>query len=450
MKKTLISLAAASLVASSAFAADKGIDFDIGGQAVVYYETHSGNGDNDEGYFDRDSSNANVGIQLDLGADLGNNFTFGAQVSYLDALGINKNVVGDTNVKQVGGSTPSTQAGGGTSTTDDLALTKIFIAKKIGNTTLKLGRQELPKSLSPLAYSEGWNVFKNTFEAIVAINTDIPKTTLVGAYVGGGTGMGLNAMSDLTVRNSSAVNPVAVDGEAYMITASTKAIPMTTLTASYYDLKDVARDQLGGQGNAIGADAIWVDAQIAPTDAPLDLKIGLQGGQIDAENSEAGVDFAKTTAYGAKVTAKVGGVGLKAIYTAVNGKEDAQVAIVNTGTGIKSPLYSQMMYNQRAIELDSKTIVVGASYNLGEMGTIAANYGMSKVGEHSIVNAGTKDQDYNELDLVYKVKAGGVQYFAIAAIRDWDNDITMNTTNGNNVTDMTKDTVVLFWARYNF
>ena len=447
MKKIILSAAVAAMAFStSAMAADKGIDIDVGGQAVVYYETHSGNGDNDEGYFDRDSSNANVGIQLDLGADLGNNFTFGAQVSYLDALGLNKNLVGDTNVKQVAGSTPNTQALGGTNTTNDLALTKIFLAKQIGNTTLKIGRQELPQSLSPLAFTEGWNVFKNTFEAILLINTDIPNTTLVGAYVGGGTGLNLSTSDDLTVRTTAGT--ASVDGEAYMITAQTKAIPMTTLTLSYYDLHHVG-DNLVGLTNEIGATAIWADAQIAPKDAPMGLKVGLQGGQIDPDNSPA-ADFAKTTAYGAKVTANVGGVALKAIYTAVNGKDDVQVSVANTGTATKSPLYSQMMYNQRAIDLDSKTIVVGASYNMGDMGTIAANYGMSKVGEHNIQNASTKDQDYNELDLVYKVKAGGVQYFAIAAIRDWDNDITMNTTNGNNNVDMTKDTVVRFWARYNF
>ena len=456
MKKIILSAAVAAMAFStSAMAADKGIDIDVGGQAVVYYETHNGNGTDDKGFMDRDSSNANVGIQLDLGSDLGNNFTFGAQLSYLDALGLNKNLVGDTNVKQTAGSTPSTQALGGTATTDDLALTKIFIAKKIGNTTLKIGRQELPKSLSPLAFSEGWNVFKNTFEAIVAINTDIPNTTLVAAYVGGGTGIGsLAAMNDLTVRNSgttatNGTGNVAVDGSAYMITAATTVIPMTTLTASYYDLKDVAEDVLGA-GNSIGADAIWVDAQIAPKDAPMGLKVALQGGKISPEDSAGGTNFDDTTAYGAKVSAKVGAVALKAIYTSVDGKDGAQVAVANTGTGTKSPLYSQMMYNQRAIDLDSKTIVLGASYNMGDMGSVSANYGMSKLGQDSIQNTGTTDQDYNELDLVYKVKAGGVQYFAIAAIRDWDNNIVMNTTNGNNNVDMTKDTVVRFWARYNF
>ena len=160
MKKTIISLATASLIASSAMAADKGIDFTTTGQAVVYYQTA---GQASDEMFQRDNSKANVGIQLDLAADLKNGFGMGAQLSYLDAFGLNKSLVADTNVMQVGGSVPSTQALGGTQTTDDLALTKIFLTKKVANTTVKIGRQELPKSLSPLAFSEGWDVFKNTF-----------------------------------------------------------------------------------------------------------------------------------------------------------------------------------------------------------------------------------------------------------------------------------------------
>ncbi|MDQ7066528.1 MAG: hypothetical protein Q9M40_00155 [Sulfurimonas sp.] len=73
------------------------------------------------------------------------------------------------------------------------------------------------------------------------------------------------------------------------------------------------------------------------------------------------------------------------------------------------------------ISLDNDTFVLGVGYDAGSIGKFAANYGMTTIGVTVIVLpilliAG--DTDYNELDLVYKVKAGGVQYFAIAAIRD--------------------------------
>ena len=430
MKKIILSAAVAAMAFStSAVAADKGIDIDVTGQAVLYYETHSDNGTGDKGQLDQGQSTASAGVQLNLGSDLGNNFTFGSQITYLGSLGLEKTLVG--NEKQNTG-----VAGGTDLTTNQLALTKIFIAKKIANTTLKMGRQELPKSLSPLAFSEGWNVYKNTFDAILAVNTDLPKTTVVGAYVTGGTGMGLGNTADLSAR-TNLVN-TTVSGAAYMLTAQTKLIPMTTLTASYYSLNEVATN--------IDADAVWVDAQIAPKDAPLGLKVALQAGQISPDS----VAFTDTDAFGAKVSAKAGAVSLKAIYTTVSGDNNkAGVSIANTGTGIKSPLYSQMMYNQRAIDYDNDTIVVGAAYNMGDMGTVAANYGMTDMGASNQQNGGATSQDYTELDLVYKVKSGGVQYFAIAAIRDWDNNIAMNTTTALNA-GASEDTVLRFWARYNF
>ena len=438
MKKIILSAAVAAMAFStSAVAADKGIDIDVTGQAVLYYETHTDNGAADRGQFDQAESVAGAGVQLNLNSDLGNNFTFGSQVTYIGSLGLAKTTVAAR--KQI--------AGDESDNTNQLALTKIFIAKKIGNTTVKAGRQELPKSLSPLAFSEGWSMYKNTFDAIVAVNTDLPQTTLVGAYVSAGTThANVRQVQDLGARTN--VGTATITGAAYMATAQTKLIPMTTLTASFYSLQEVGA-ALVGAGNEQGVSAIWVDAQIAPKDAPLGLKVGLQGGQISPEDSTT---FDDTNAFGAKVSGKAGAISFKAIYTSVDGNDQkAGVSVANVGTGTKSPLYSQMMYNQRAIDYDNDTVVLGVGYDAGSIGKFAANYGMTSVGKNNIQNLnanGTRDQDYNELDLVYKTKYAGVQYFAIAAIRDWDNDLAMNTTIGN--ANGTKDTILRFWARYNF
>ena len=56
MTKTLISLATASLIATSAMAADKGVDFTTTGQAVVYYNTSTLDGGNN--LFSRNTSKA--------------------------------------------------------------------------------------------------------------------------------------------------------------------------------------------------------------------------------------------------------------------------------------------------------------------------------------------------------------------------------------------------------
>lgn len=433
MKKIIISAAVAAMALStSAVAADKGIDIDVSGQAVVFYETHDDKGPN--GLFDESNSVGAGGIQLNLGADLGNNFTFGSQLTYLSTLGLEKNLVDN------GAQLASAGAGVNDNTVSELALTKIFIAKKIGNTTLKIGRQELPASLAPLSFSEGDSVFKNTFDAIVAINTDIPDTTVVAGYVSKGTGKAnLGTSGDLP----------SVAGGIYMLTAQTTVIPMTTLTATYYEAKNVLGTipTVVTPTGGVSASAYWVDAAIAPKDAPAGLTVGLQAGVISPD----GTTTEDTKAYGVKIGAKVEGITLTAAYTSVDGDAKTQVAIRNLGTNGRTPLYTQQVMNEDAIALDSDTILIGAGYDAGDMGNFAVSYSMSEVGQYNgLVNTTTTDKDHTELDFVYKVKSGGIQYAAIVALRDVDNGGTISRNTINGTAGATEDTIVRVWARYNF
>jgi len=415
MKKIIISAAVAAMALStSALAADKGIDITTTGQGVVYYQT-SDTGDNS--MFGQDNSSANVGLQLNLDADLKNGFTFGAQLSYLGTAGLEKNLVSDTRQVSAGS---SLWAGLDGDTTNELALTQINVAKTVGNTTVKLGRQELPKSLSPFAYSEGWNVFKNTFDAILAINTDIPDTTLVGAYVSGGTGMSLDSTSNLVAGQTG----LDVNGAAYMLTAQNKSIPMTTLTGSYYDVSKV------GGANSNNANAMWLDAAIAGADMPLGLSVGIQGGQIavDLATMPAAED---TTAFGVKVgLAPVEALNIGLAFTSV---DDGTVAIKNFGTGIKSPLYTQMVANQDAISLDGDTMMASAAYSFGAAGTVTARGTLTSAGAGNI----NGENDFRDLELLYTLNAGGVSYLAAFVNTELDD--------GSDAVN-----IVRLWARLNF
>ena len=438
MKKTMVSLAAASLIATSAMAADKGIDIVTTGQAVVYYETQTTDAKDDADLLNASGSQANVGVQLNLDADLKNNFTFGSQLSYLGTAGLERNVVSGT--KQGVTSQGDTES--------ELALTKIFVAKKVGNTTVKLGRQELPKSLSPFAFSEGWNVFKNTFDAVLAVNSDIPDTTVVAAYVSGAnstnakTDTGINEMDSLAATTS--VGTLPVNGEAYMLTVANKSIPMTAITLSYYDVANVTGLPTGKDG----ATAMWADVAVAGKDLPLGLKVGLQGGVVGAETSAV----ADTTAMGAKVSlAPVDALTLCLAYTSVDGDEDkANIAIKNFGTGVKTPLFTQMIYNQNAIALDAQTIVAKASYNLGDLGKVSLAYGATTSGDANLQGA---DSNYSELDLVYSVKAAGVKYFVAYLNRSIDADSTTGMQHGavgSDGVNAETENRVRVWARYAF
>ena len=409
MKKTLVSIAAASLIVSSAMAADKGIDIVTTGQAVVYYETKASNATGADDLFDKNTAGANFGVQLNLDADLKNGFTFGSQLSYLGTAGLEKNLVSNTRQSTTAVGTMDTIA-------DEVALTKIFIAKKVGNTTVKVGRQALPMSLSPLAYSEGWNVFQNTFEAALVVNSDIPDTLVVGAYVGqsnGVSGANFATFNDLRVATDDS-GTVGVDGTAYMLTVQNTSIPMTTVTGSYYSLAKIAT-------TLEGADALWADVAIADKSLPMGLKIGLQAGSIMPESSA----LADTTAFGIKVgLAPVENLTLCAAYTSVDG-DDAkpQAAIKNTGTGVKTPLFTQMIYNQDAIALDANTFMLKASYNTGDYGTIIAQGTSTTAGHSNLMNRTVasveKDTDYTDLELVYKVKVSGMDLMAAYINRNW-------------------------------
>jgi hypothetical protein len=240
---------------------------------------------------------------------------------------------------------------------DDIYLSQLFIAKKIGNTTIKLGRQELPQSLSPFAYSEGWNVFKNTFDAAIFVNSDIPDTTVVGAYVAQGNGNGfghdMSSFTDLQV-NSHAITGNTPDayatGTAYMLTVQNKSIPMTTVTASYYDVAQIDTTSTG-TGNLDGANYLWGDVAVADKSLPMGLKVGVQGGKITTETSA----LDDTSAWGVKVgLAPIENLTLCVAYTTV---DDGQVQVRNTG-GVKTPLYTQLIANQGYIGIDNNTYML--------------------------------------------------------------------------------------------
>jgi hypothetical protein len=367
------------------------VDVKVGGQAVLYYQTMDQGGDAD--LFDHaGNSRANAGLQLNLNSDLGNDFGLGYQQTFLGSLGLENNLVGAT--------MQSAQEG----ELNSHSMTKIYVTKKVANTTLKLGRQELPKSLSPLAFTEGWNVFKNTFDAAVAINSDIPDTTLVGAYVSKGNGaiVGAPGLVDL-----GAYNTIVEEG-AYMLTAANKSVKDVPITFSYYSLPST------------DLSAIWLDVK-ANKLGPVGLAV--QGGMV-MNDASGGND---TTAMGAKVTGKAGPATLSLAYTMV---DDGDVPIHNLGTGVKTPLYTQMIFNQGHIKSDNGTAVLKAVMPVGP-GKIIAQYGMT-------TDESDAATDYNELDVIYKFKALGTTMLAAYVMSDHDVD----GADANNI--------IRFWTRYNF
>ncbi len=285
MKITNLSLIATLLLGSSAMALD---NTKVTGDANVYYQTTSAN------YFDQGiagSSSADTSLNLNVTTDIVKNdtvtITAGAGYTVLSTLGLEKHVVGNT----WGNAHTVTVNGDGTATVDNVSwINEAWIAATVGNTTVKVGRQALD---TPLAYTETWSVEKNTFDASVLINTDLPNTTIVGAYITSGNGTTTDA------------------GDAG--TDSTGSAKVVTTGAGFYDYvspKGVAAigvinnsiDGLTAQAwyyNAIQVGKLtWVQADLALGD----IKLGAQYATTDVTNSNVYAVMAGYTTAGITAT----------------------------------------------------------------------------------------------------------------------------------------------------
>jgi len=401
MKITNLSLVAiAAMTLTTGAMAD--VDMKIGGQTVVYYQTNDA-GNND--MFSEGASSANVGIQLNANADIGNGYGLGFQGTALNTVGLEGNLVDGVRQSGLGNDGDTANAA------DYFAFTKAYLTKKLGNTQLKLGRQELPKSLSPLAFSEGWNVYKNTFDAAVAINTDVQDTTIVGAYVSRS-----NRHGDLNTFGALDGTAVGSDGQnngAYMLTVQNKSVAGLTPTLSYYQLPSSAK-------------AIWLDVNAnMGTLADLPVNVALQGGQIMLNGS--GTD---SKAVGVKVSGNAGPAKVSLAYSKTN---NGAVPTHNLGTGVKTPLYTQMVANQGDIKDGAEGTVLKMVMPAGP-GKVIAQYGMMK---DNIKNS----SDVQELDLMYKFKALGADMFGALVVSSADDKVYNGDDSRN---------IIRLWTRYNF
>jgi hypothetical protein len=384
--------------------------WDFSGQAVFYYQTVDSFGETDFDMFSQEQSLANAGIQLNAVGNLGAGFGAGFQLTGLGTLGLQDSVVSKT--MQMAGDN-----------LNDAAITKAYLTWGTESTTLKFGRQELPKGLSPFAWSEGWNVFKNTYEAALVVNTSIPDTVLVGAWVNKANQNGVFLGSNLNDFNR--VN--GSDG-IYMVTAQNKSVNGLTLTGSYYYAAEMFnKDEVNAEDLSI----VWGSAEYANAEA-MPVTFGVQGGSVMSDTFEN-----DTTAFGAKLGGNIGMFSASVAYSSV---DDGDAGVFNVG-GVKTPLYTQMILNQGFIANDADTVLVkGVIKALG--GKFIAQYGMTTQNAVSVEledgTTVTAEKDYNEFDFIYKTKIGENTTLLAAYV----NQDVEDHEDANNV--------IRFWARYNF
>jgi hypothetical protein len=411
--------------------------WNFSGQAVAYMQTRDLSGQGD--LFGGNENAGALGLQLratndDVFAGIG----FGAEVSTI-AAGHN-NGWSNTHFGMQEGD----------------ALTQAYLTYGMGDTSLKVGRQTLPKSLSPFAFSEGWQVFQNTFDAALVVNSSLPNTTAVYAFVTKGNGSvttlpghalfpwhavesGLSSLNEFDKINEDGV---------HMVTLQNKSIENLTLTGTWYYGANhtdwLLNDELGLGVSAGDTNVLWGDA----TYKAGGITIGLQGGEIDPDGLDS------TSGYGVKVAGSLAGFDLSAAYTSV---DDGAIRMANFGTSVKTPLYTQSILDQDVIALDADTFkiaastkvlggTVGLAYINADLGCCALPAVMQASNGYSLVDSLTDPTyaydgtgTYEEIDLTYKTKVFNDSTTVFAGYVYQDDDRSVDSQN-----------FLRFWARYNF
>jgi hypothetical protein len=379
--------------------------WDFSGQAVVYYHTtDANNGD----LFDQDTSRADFGLQLRaVNKNVFEGIGAGVEVSGLSTLNLENWMISNT-MQGTGGADFDGKTDGGW-------ISQMYLTYGFGNTTLKLGRQELPKALSPFAFSEGWNVFKNTFDAALVVNTDIANTTIVGAWIGGANKNGLGNGADMTDFNSA-----NGDDGIYLLTVQNKSIENLTLTGSYYYLVDYG-DNTQNKNTGNDTHILWGDAKYKAGNYNLAAQAGTW--MSDDFNDDS-------VAFGLKAGGHFGMFDASIAYSNVDDGGKKGTSMVNIG-GPKTPLYTQMILNQNFINFDNDTFVARVSTK-----ALGGKFGLAY--DYTTDNS-TADNDYQELDLTYKTKAFNKSTTLFAGYMYQDADNWKDSRNH-----------IRFWARYNF
>ena len=330
------------------------------------------------------------------------------------------------------------------------AITQLYLTYGLDsiNTSLKVGRQHLPKSLSPFAFTEGWQAIHNSFDAALVVNSSLPDTTAVYAYVTKSN----SSLGDINEFNN--INPA--DDGVHMVTLQNKSIDSLTLTGTWYyapnfvSALNIPAPVVGLPFTRSGdVNVLWGDIAYAGEY----FGAAVQGGQISPD------DLDNTTGYGAKITGNVSMFDLLAAYSSA---DDGTVDVVNFGTFVKSPFYTQMIANQNSIRRDSDTFRLSAGLKaLG--GRFGLDYSYSDLGDtanNSVFTPGGSrggSGSYAELDFTYKAKVTEeVTLFAayvyqkdkrdsIAIINPITGAPILLAPNKNENQNM-----IRFWARYNF
>jgi len=365
MKFTKMSLVAALLIGSSAFAIE---NTKVSGDAKLYYSTQD---DDNNDLFSRDSAIGQAAINLSITTDLVENVSAGVSTTALTTLGLENNLVSGV------------WAGANNGTDTSWWVSEAWMAASMGKTTAKIGRQKLD---TPFAFTETWNTAENTFDAAVLLNQDLPDTTLVGAWVGKGNGTAGTVVNAPTDAKSDQFQTFAIKG-AYAAAVVNNSWKPLTVQAWYYDVVDAAH-------------AVWLQGDLA-------MENGLIAGVQYAMMDTTGVlDAAEDSS---AVAAKIGytnanmGLTVSAAFSQTDKTGALDVSNVATGhtVGSQSKLYTEAWWNYGYVGAPDMTAInFTAEYAVKDIVDLGLYVTSVDAGtEANTGNADAKHADMQEITL---------------------------------------------------
>jgi hypothetical protein len=201
-------------------------------------------------------------------------------------------------------------------------LSEAYLQYSIANTSLKVGRQFIytPLVSTGLEGKSSEAIIKDSFEAYILTNTDLPDTTIVAGYVSKWQPQsdGLGNTGDF----------VKVEDGAYTIYAKNTSIENLTLQAQYLDIN--------GQTSSGDKDALYLQADYQAGPHTLSAQFLSSTDKSQASNAQDG------TLYGLKATGPLG-LGKLGYLVAFNSSTDKDAGVfTGAGEGVTDTPFTAM------------------------------------------------------------------------------------------------------------
>lgn len=311
--------------------------------------------------------------------------TLNAGIAGVSTLGLQSDLVNSTWVNH-----------GPTVVNEVVWLNTFNAAIHLGDTTAVLGRQELA---TPFFYSETWNIATNTFDAAVLVNSSLPDTTLVAAYVGQGNGTGGGAVVNLNDENFGGGHTkfTGAQKSAYAFGAINKSISNTTLQAWYYQIPSVA------QAFWLQADATFGEFSVGAQYAGATLNSAFNPSTSDED----------TSAYAFKLGYGTGALKAHVAYSKRDNHNGIDISNIATGhgAGAQSNLYTEAYWNYGYVgQKDAQAWAVGVAYDMGsvQLGASYTDVQAANVLTNANTGGGSVSGDVSEFALTASTKVGPV------------------------------------------